>query len=134
MFTNREILSSVMMHWMKPMFESGVVGKLMGNFLAPSGKFSIGNALANAFAPLLSDSATAIVDGALKKVLMMIPDENIPEFARDFVQSGIKRGGIDLFGVEIEKEDLEELARLLEINLPVVSETRYQVKEEKSDV
>lgn len=134
MFTNREILSSVLLHWMKPMFESGIVGKMMGGFLTPSGKFSVGNTLINAFAPMLSDSASALVDGALNRALSMLPDENIPEFARDFVQSGIKRGGIDLFGIEIEKEDLEELAQLLELNLPVISEKRYQVKEGKKDV
>lgn len=76
---------------------------------------------------MLGDSVTALIDGALAKAMEMIPDESVPQFAHDFVQSAIKRGGIELFGIEVEKEDLEELANLLNKNLPVKNEARYKV-------
>lgn len=133
MFTNRQILASVIAYWMKPMVESGVIGNMIKSLIPQTSKFSIGGALITSLAPLLGDSATALIDGALGKALEMIPDESVPQFAHDFVESAISRGGIEMFGIEIEKEDLEELAYLLDKNLPIVNNNRYKVISDEAD-
>ena len=133
MFTNRQILASVLSYWMKPMFDNGVIGSIVKSLIPQTSKFSIGGALITSIAPLLGDSAIAIIDGALGKALAMIPDESVPQFAHDFVDAAIKRGGIEMFGVEIEKDDLEELAALLNKNLPIMNNNRYKVIIDETD-
>ena len=62
-----------------------------------------------------------IVTPAVARMLQGIPDEQVGELALKYVDAFIeqakKKGSVNLFGVGLEKEDLNELRSLLESRL-----------------
>lgn len=85
------------------------------------------NALVSAFAPIISCGASSLIESAVVQYLA-IPDEAVPQFARDIIKGAIDHGGIDLWGMVLEPEDLKELLDLVELNMPVAAAAHYEVK------
>ena len=71
----------------------------------------------------------AMLTPVLSRYLSALPDEGIPQMAHDVVEQMRHRGQVSLLdgAVTLEEEDLDELASLLEKNLPVTPQQGYQV-------
>jgi hypothetical protein len=71
-----------------------------------------------------------IVAPLLSNYLKGIPDEAVPQLAHSIVNNAIEQGGLSLMegNIVFEREDMEELAKLLCYNLPISEKEEYQVK------
>lgn len=137
MYSNREILSAVLVKWAQPAIAEFVGGKMgaipfvanIESKLRSTGWVSPMWSLGAEISPLIGNIATPIIEPMLAKYLEGIPDEAIPQMAHSIVENAIKQGGLSLFEgkVEFEKEDLEELLTLLRYNLPYQKVMGYQV-------
>jgi hypothetical protein len=77
-----------------------------------------------------------VVEPLVAQYLSGFPDEAIPQMMHSVVENAIKQGSLSLFEgkVEFEKEDLEELQKLLRYNLPIKKTMGYQVLTEEKNV
>ena len=100
-----------------PQFKIPVGGKLAG-FMQLLGvnpaEYNIWNELGFLAEPLLQTMVTP----AVNKMLAGIPDEQVPDLARKFVDSFIKqaqeKGGVNLFGWELGQGSFERLKEIME--------------------
>ena len=78
---------------------------------------------------MLGDAMGSIVEPMLLRYLQGIPDEALPKMAHGIVDNAIQQGGLSLMdgNVIFDLEDLRELKKLLEWNLPLASEEVYNV-------
>lgn len=100
-----------------PQFKIPVGGKLAG-FMQILGQnpaeYNIWNELGFLAEPMIQTMVTP----AVKKMLAGIPDEQVPDLARKFVDSFIKqaqeKGGVNLFGLELGQGSFERLKEIME--------------------
>lgn len=140
-YTNREILAAVLTKWGQPAIESIAGGKLMqlpmlANLEAKirsTGWVSPMWSLAKELSPIMSGLTTQVVTPLLSGYLASIPDEAIPQLAHSVVTNAVNAGGLSLMegNVIFEKEDLEELQKLLRYNLPIEDKEVYSVRSEE---
>lgn len=140
MFTNREKLAAVLSKWAQPAFENIASGRLMqlpffGNIEAKiksTGWVSPMWSLGNEIAPLLGGISNQLIEPFIGLYLQGVPDESIPQLAHTMVENAINNNGISLFegNIIFERDDLEELKKLLMYNLPVEKTKRYEVVNE----
>lgn len=138
--TNAQILSAVISKWSQPLmpvlmntFLSQVsssllpVEKFLKNWGFAGQNWSISDDIKN----LSSVGVSRMLQPLLSKYFSKIPDEMIPIIAHNYVDSAIQSGSISLIGGRLvfEKEDLVELKRYLDCNMPYENETEeYEVK------
>lgn len=137
MYSNREILSAVLVKWAQPAIAEFVGGKMgtipfVANIetkLRSTGWVSPMWSLGAEVSPLIGNVAAPIIEPMLSKYLEGIPDEAIPQMAHSIVENAVKQGSLSLFEgkIEFEREDLEELLTLLRYNLPYKKAEGYQV-------
>lgn len=140
-YTNREILAAVLTKWGQPAIESIAGGKLMqlpmlANLEAKirsTGWVSPMWSMAKELSPIMSGLTTQVVTPLLSGYLASIPDEAIPQLAHSLVENAVNAGGLSLMegNVIFEKEDLEELQKLLRYNLPIEDKEVYLVRSEE---
>ena len=143
MYSNREILSAVLVKWATPAIQQFMGGKMgtipfvanIESKLRSTGWVSPMWSLGAEIAPLVGNMAAPIIEPMLSKYLEGIPDDAIPQMAHTLVENAIKQGSLSLFEgkVEFEREDLEELLTLLRYNLPYKKAMGYQVLTEQID-
>lgn len=136
--TNSEILSAVLVKWGQPVIESLAGTKLMQlPFLAnieakikSTGWVSPMWSLSKELSPVMGGLSKEIVVPLLSNYLKGVPDEAIPQLAHSIVNNAIEQGGLSLMegNIVFEREDMEELAKLLRYNLPISEKEEYQVK------
>ena len=136
-YTNREILSAVLVKWGQPAIESIAGAKLMQlPFLAnleakirSTGWVSPMWSLSKELSPVMGGLSSDIITPLLNNYLQGIPDEAIPQMAHTIVNNAIESGGLSLMegNIIFEKEDMEELAKLLRYNLPISEKEEYNV-------
>lgn len=139
MYTNSEILAAVLAKWAQPAIQSIAGQKLMQlPFLAnieakvkSTGWVSPMWNLSSELSPIMGGLSSKIVEPMLANYLKNIPDNAIPAMAHTIVENAIKEGGLSLMegNVIFEKEDLEELQKLLRYNLPIPETKNYEVKD-----
>lgn len=80
---------------------------------------------------MLEGITGAMIQPVLNRYLSQLDDASIPMMAHSIVDKAIEQGELALFEgkVVFDKEDLKQLKRLLEANLPVNESETYQVKE-----
>lgn len=135
--TNSEILSAVLVKWGQPVIESLAGTKLMQlPFLAnieakikSTGWVSPMWSLSKELSPVMGGLSKEIVAPLLSNYLKGIPDEAIPQLAHSIVNNAIEQGGLSLMegNIVFEKDDMEELAKLLRYNLPMNEKEEYNV-------
>lgn len=95
----------------------GKLGGLMQIIGVNPATYNIWNELGFLAEPLIQ----TLVTPAVSRMLQGIPDEQVGELALKYVDAFIeqakKKGSVNLFGVELEKDDLKELKSLLESKL-----------------
>lgn len=140
MFTNAQILSAVINKWSQPFVKTMLSGKFnsigfLHNLEAKikaTGWVGPNYQLMQDLSPLIDSITGSVVTPMLTRYLSQIDDATIPQMAHSIVDDAIKKGSLTLFDGKIvfETEDLEELKKLLEYNLPLKEEEIYNVRTE----
>lgn len=109
-----------------PLF-SGIENKIRA-----TGWVRPGWSLAAELAPLMQGMTGTVIEPFISSYLSKIPDGAIPQMAHTLVDKAVDNGGLSLFdgNVAFEKEDLEELKKLLDYNLPLQKGQHYEVRTE----
>ena len=130
MFSNRQKLAAVLAKWGQPAIQ-GLVGSKINNlplianieakikstgFVSPM--YSLGGDLSKL---VMGGISAPLIEPFLNKALANVPDDMIPVLAHNFVENAVKNGSLAIFegNIELEREDLEELQKLLRYNLPI---------------
>lgn len=139
MATNRQILAAVLVKWAQPAIEQFATSKLSllpffeiaNNKVRSTGFVSPAWSLERELMPMAGGLVKALAEPALASMLDGVPDGMIPQMAHGIVDSAIENGQLSLFEgkVVFEREDLEELKRYLNYNLPYDAGESYKVLE-----
>ena len=136
--TNAQILSAVLNHWLQPVARQFAGRKLASlpfvqaveNKIRVTGWVSPSWSMPEELSPLMENMTGTLLQPLLDSYLSRIPDEAIPEMAHSLVGKAIADNGLALFegNLVFEKEDMEELKKLLDYNLPLTKTEAYVVK------
>lgn len=137
--TNAQILTAVILKWGEP-----VIPVMMGNTLngisaglLPVEKFmkSVGLAgpawnISGEINSLAAVGGTKVIRPFLERFISRIPDAMIPELAHSYVDSAIEKGKLSIIDERFtfEHDDLVELKKYLDCNLPYQKPEEYVVK------
>lgn len=137
-YSNSQILAAVVSEWARPAISQIAAGNLMKLPMLQSLQATIssmgwvsGNyALQKDIEPLIQPVVNSLVTPMLARYFGQIPEESIPQMAHDVVDKIRYNGPLSILEgvVTFDEDDLDELADLLQKNLPVESVDHYQVK------
>lgn len=137
-YTNSQILAAVVSEWARPAISQIAASNLMRLPMLQSLQATIGGmglvsgtySLQADMEPMIQPVVNALVTPMLAKYFGNIPDESIPQMAHDVVDQLRYKGPLSILEglITFDEEDLDELADLLQKNLPVESSQGYQVK------
>lgn len=143
MYSNAQILSAVVNKFAQPIIQQFMMMKFgsmpfiqsIENKVRSTGFVSGNWSLVSELSPMIEPLSGALVQPMLAQYISKIPDEAIPALAHTFVDNLIERGGAELLEgkLVLEKNDMIELKRLLNINLPYRTESFYNVKTEEDE-
>ena len=119
-YKNSQILAAVVSEWARPAISQIAAGNLMRLPMLQSLQATIGSL------GLVSGNYSLQADVEP----MIQPEESIPQMAHDVVDQLRYKGPLSILEgvITFDEEDLDELADLLQKNLPVENAQGYQVK------
>lgn len=136
--SNAEILSAVLNRWVQPLIGAFVSGNMQSlpfiqaveNKVKSMGWVSPRWSLFSELSPVMEGITGNIVAPILNRYLSQVDDRSIPKLAHDIVDNALRNGELRILEgkVVFEKSDLEELKRLLDLNLPFDKTEEYEVK------
>lgn len=139
-YSNAQILAAVLNRWAAPLIASIVESNIsqlplvanIENKVRSTGWVSGGWSLARELMPMVGNMSSVIVEPLLTQYIGNLPDAAIPQVAHTFVDNALKEGKLALMEgkVTFERDDLDLLKRLLNLNLPLVDGHGYEVKVE----
>lgn len=128
-YTNSQVLSAVINKWAQPMIQSFAGSKMsslpfiqgLENKIRSTGWVSQKWCLLPEISPIMESLTGKLVAPILNAQFAKMDDKAIPDIAHSVVDNAIGQGKLSLFEgkVEIELDDLQELKRLLNLNLPI---------------
>lgn len=137
-YKNSQILAAVVSEWARPAISQIAAGNLMRLPMLQSLQATIGSlglvsgdyALQKDIEPLIQPVVNSLVTPMLAKYFGQMPEESIPQLAHDIVDKVRYNGPLSILEglITFDEEDLDELADLLQKNLPVEQVEGYQVK------
>lgn len=137
-YSNSQILAAVVSEWARPAISQIAAGNIMRLPMLQSLQATIGSLglvsgaynLQKDIEPLIQPVVNSLITPLLSRYFGQIPEESIPQMAHDIVEKVRYNGPLSILEgvVTFEEEDLDELAELLQKNLPVESVDHYQVK------
>lgn len=137
-YTNSQILSAVLNKWIQPVVLQFSQAKMSSfpfvqaieNKVKSIGFVSPNWSLTQELAPMVEPITNSIIQPMLNKYLASVPDESIPAMAHGIIDKAIEKGQIELMEGKLifERDDLMELKKLLNYNLPLNTENDYVVK------
>lgn len=137
-YKNSQILAAVVSEWARPAISQIAASNLMRLPMLQSLQATIGSmglvsgnyALQKDIEPLIQPVVNSLVTPMLAKYFGQIPEDSIPQMAHDVVDKLRYNGPLTILEgmVTFDEEDLDELADLLQKNLPVEQSDGYQVK------
>lgn len=137
-YKNSQILAAVVSEWARPAISQIAAGNLMRLPMLQSLQATIGSlglvsgdyALQKDIEPLIQPVVNSLVTPMLAKYFGQMPEESIPQLAHDIVDKVRYNGPLSILEglITFDEEDLDELADLLQKNLPVEKVEGYQVK------
>ena len=137
-YSNSQILAAVVSEWARPAISQIAAGNLMKLPMLQSLQATISSMglvsgtynLQKDIEPLIQPVVNSLITPMLARYFSNIPDESIPQMAHDVVDKIRYNGPLSILEgvVTFDEEDLDELAELLQKNLPVESVDHYQVK------
>ena len=119
-YKNSQILAAVVSEWARPAISQIAAGNLMHLPMLQSLHIE----------PMIQPVVNALVTPMLAKYFGNIPEESIPQMAHDVVEQLRYKGPLSILEgvITFDEVDLDELADLLQKNLPVEKTQGYQVK------
>lgn len=143
MATNKQILAAVIAKWAQPAIRQFATSKmatlpffeLANNKVRSTGFVSPTWTLESELMPMADGIVKAVAEPIIVSMLGNVTDAMIPQMAHGIVDAALERGSVAFFEgkVEFEREDLEELKRYLDYNLPIEKSDNYQVLTEAVD-
>lgn len=137
-YSNSQILAAVVSEWARPAISQIAAGNIMRLPMLQSLQTTIGSLglvsgaynLQKDIEPLIQPVVNSLITPMLSRYFGQIPEESIPQMAHDIVEKVRYNGPLSILEgvVTFDEEDLDELAELLQKNLPVESVDHYQVK------
>lgn len=135
---NHQILSAVLNKWAQPLvrefaargMSSLPMVQALQNKVRSTGWVSPQWTLMAELGGMVEGVTGAMIQPVLNRYLSQLDDASIPQMAHSIVDKAIEQGELALFEGKImfDSNDLKQLKRLLEANLPLKGET-YQVKD-----
>lgn len=135
---NAEVMAAVVAKWAAPAARQLLVKRLdsMGwvqtltNWGVNSGLVPVGWSAASEIAPLLSDLSEESIRCIVLPMFDGVPDAALPHLAHDVLKSAAQRGEFSLMGgaITLERKDIVELMRLVQLNMPVESAEKIEIK------
>ena len=137
-YSNSQILAAVVSEWARPAISQIAASKAMRLPMLQSLQASIGSLglvsgeynLQKDIEPLILPVVNSLITPVLARYVGQIPEESIPQMAHDIVEKVRYNGPLSVLEgvITFDEEDLDELADLLQKNLPVENAAPYQVK------
>jgi len=138
-YKNSEILAAVVSEWARPAISQIAASNLMRLPMLQSLQATIGSmgivsgnySLQADVEPMIQPVVNALITPMLSKYFAGIPETSIPQMAHDVVDKLRYHGPLSILEgvITFDEEDLDELADLLQKNLPVEGSNQgYQVK------
>lgn len=135
--TNKEILTAVLIEWAKPVLPVIIGGRLNNmpvlnmfeNWVKKIGIAPTNWTVMQDIIPIIQGAAYNLATPFILPKLEKFPDEYIPAMAHGIVDSAINNGGLNFLGGNIifDIEDLKELKKYLDCNLPYTQKEHYKV-------
>lgn len=137
--TNAQIFSAIIARWASPAVRQLLAGQLdrlpimtqatqwiRSIGLAPSHSWTLGQELL----PLLNGMSEATVTGLLAPYISRIPDTAIPHLAHELARRSSGTEPVQILGgtITIDREELEELKRLIELNFPAETQEKIEIR------
>lgn len=139
MHSNVEILSAVVAKWLQPLVATIATSKIdkipfLANIeskIKSTGWVRSDWSITSELSPFMPSMAQTFIEPALRNAMGNIADDQIPAFAFGLVDTAIENGSLEILdgNVKFDRDDLQRLRRLLELNLPLPAKP-YQVKED----
>lgn len=137
--TNAQILTAVLLKWGEPVIPALMSKTLTGvsatmlpveKFLKSVGMVGGGWSMAAEINSLAAIGGAKTVRPFLERLVSKLPDEMIPEIAHGYVNSAIQAGGLSVLDnyFNFDRDDLVELKKYLDCNLPYQKPEEYIVK------
>lgn len=137
MYSNAEKLATVVAYWARPAISQVATTKLVQLPLMQSAQASLmasgmvgsGYSLASDIQPFVEPIINSLVTPMLNRYFEGIPDEAIPKTARAIVDKMKQQRAFSILDglITFEEADILELDALLSKNLPVETDTNYQL-------
>lgn len=137
MYSNAEKLATVVAYWARPAISQVATTKLVQLPLMQSAQASLmasgmvgsGYSLASDIQPFVEPIINSLVTPILNRYFEGIPDEAIPKTARAIVDKMKQQRTFSILDglITFEEADILELDALLSKNLPVETDTNYQL-------
>ena len=137
-YSNSQIFAAVVSEWARPAISQIAASKVMRLPMLQSLQASIGALglvsgeynLQKDIEPLILPVVNSLITPVLARYFGQIPEESIPQMAHDIVEKVRYNGPLSVLEgvITFDEEDLDELADLLQKNLPVENAAPYQVK------
>lgn len=136
-YSNSDILAAIINKFAQPIVVQFAQAKastlpmvsIIENKVKSWGIVSQNWSMVNELSPMIEPITGSLVKPMIKQYLSQIPDDAIPAMAHGLVDKALENGSLSLMEgrLQFEKEDLIELKKLLDWNLPLVKEEEYQV-------
>lgn len=140
MATNARILGAVLNKWAQPLVASFIGANIQNvpfvqgiqNKVRSMGWVSPNWSIMTEISPLMESVTGNIIAPMIERYVSGIDDASIPKVAHAIVGDALKNGELSLFEgkVVFERSDLEQLKRLLELNLPYNPNDDVMIKTE----
>lgn len=137
-YSNSQILAAVVSEWARPAISQIAASNVMRLPMPQSLQASIGALglvsgeynLQKDIEPLIHPVVNSLITPMLARYFGQIPEESIPQMAHDIIEKVRYNGPLSVLEgmITFDEEDLDELADLLQKNLPVENAEHYQVK------
>lgn len=137
-YTNSQILSAVLNKWLQPVVLQLSQAKMSSfpfiqaieNKVKNIGFVSPNWSITQELSPLIEPITNSIVQPMLNRYLANVPDEAIPAMAHGIIDKAMANGSLELMEGKVifDKEDLVELKKLLDYNLPLDKTEPYRVR------
>lgn len=139
MYSNAQILAAILNHVGQPIIYQIMSSRLQNaqfvtmaeNWVRNLGIAGPNWSLTSELMPFVEPLSGAVVEPLLARYISNVPDDMIPSMAHSIVDKAIKNGGMTFCdgNVIIDVNDLNEVKKLLNANMPFTRTDRYVLKE-----
>lgn len=137
-YSNASILAAVVNRWIQPVLVQIAQGKLdslpfiqaINNKVRSTGWVTPSWSVTAELSPFIEPITGGMVSPILESYMKQVPDSAIPGIAHGIVDKALERGELSFLGGKItfDREDLTELKKLLDYNLPFKKTDEYEVR------